>query len=138
MTDKQTEQPESELFDQTRFAEESVVFGAKQAEPPDIKAEKKTRSKLTLTLMIVFPVVMLLFVATLLLSSGGQNGMGLVSESPTPTPSPTVETELQRRFSILAREISLADPSSAQVAFPPIDFTLILEDATVLRQRRAR
>jgi hypothetical protein len=40
---------------------------------------------------------------------------------------------LQRELVLLEKDVEAADPLQAKLAFPPVNFELILEDATVLQ-----
>lgn len=65
--------------------------------------------------------------------SGPMNNSGGV-----PTPPPRQETELsalQRELILLEKDVEAADPLQAKLAFPPIDFELVLNDANLQQQR---
>lgn len=129
-TDKQSE---TGALDQTRFAEESVILPSASAQPPG--PVKKTGLTPLKILLVAVPIMFVLFVVSLLSPRGGQNGQGIMA-SPTPSLEPMTQSEIEKRFAALDADIRAADPTSFRLAFPPVDFTLDLQDATVRRQER--
>lgn len=121
-------------LDQTYFAEEVAVLPNHAPSSPSI-AKKPGPKKILIGIGAVFG---LLIVTVLFLSRG--NGPMMVQVTPTPTASGSaqVQSELDKRFAQLDTAIQLADPGATELAFPPLDFALNLQDATTRQQQRRR
>lgn len=135
---QETGEPETGPFDQTRFAEESVILPTADLSQKPVATAPKKRSPLVFLIggLVVFSLLAMVFV---LMLSRGRNGVGgPLIPTPSPEASPEMQSELQRRFQELAKDIDAADPGKGALAFPPIDFSLDLQDATALRQRQRR
>lgn len=131
MNENATEIIETDTLDQTRFAEEAVILPNPPAKPA---AAQRKRSPLLL-LALVVPVLFGLFVVSLTLMQR-QSDRQTAPASATPVPAAGTPTEIERRFDQLSSDIQAADPASFTLAFPPVDFTLDLQDASQLQLRR--
>ena len=121
-------------FDQTWFAEESV-FVDKQDPGAEVPFSQPNRSKLLL--LAGGGILAALVLGGLLLAL-----IWRPDSTPPLVPPATVNEDpvaigpLERQLLILQKDIEMADPLTSALAFPPVNFSLALEDATVLQQQQ--
>lgn len=121
------------VVNQTRFAEDVVIADVGSRAEADTAASK--RKTLYFFGGGVAMVVLLFFIV---IAQRMPTAMPLeLSASPTPLPTPAqVFTPLERLMQVLADDIERADPVDADVGFPPVNFTLRLEDASEIQLNR--
>lgn len=125
---------------QTHFAEDLSIEGYNDRGPVLAPTESDVAvsfwKKHQLPLLASGLALMVIFTIALFLPRSSEIDQDIVI-APTPT------TEAQRELSVLQRELILlekdieqADPLQAKLAFPPVNFTLKLDDATTLEQNQ--
>lgn len=117
---------------QTRFAEDVVIadYGAKEEDPQVAKRKKLLFFGGTM-------VVVVLGVLTVIAQRMPDAVPMRIDATPQPSPeAQEVVSPLRRVMQVLEQDIERADPVDAEVGFPPVDFTLRLEDATLIQQSR--
>lgn len=131
------ELPEPETFDtgeQTHFAEELPILVEGDYSDPTVVQPVKKPNRLALVGAIGIPIVLLVLISMLFLSRGGSRKV-----EPTPTPQASgaaVEKgEIERRLDLVNQDVQKADPFQPELAFPPLNFDLNLEDATLRNSR---
>ncbi len=130
------DEPESfHTGEQTRFAEDIPLIVEPRYDEEKVVQEPKKPSKFTLILVVGLPLVLILFVVTLL-ASRRQSRVVVPTPSPVASGSARIKGEIERRLDLVEQDIQKADPLQPELAFPPINFELNLEDAT-LRKARA-
>ncbi len=130
--------PAVEDLDQTFFGEESVVLPSTSVSAEATTAVKPAPPRWIKVLSGLIALLLILAVVGLMLINRSTDKQAQVLATPTPSPSPLVVSELERRFALLQADIELADPGQTELSFPPVDFTLDLQDATVLQEQNRR
>lgn len=122
--------------DQTKFAEDLVIWDEPYQEPsnePVVTTNAPKKSKL---LPILGLIVGVLFLVTgFSLMQTRQNNQQQVVETPAPQNVVNNQSELDKQLQQLEQDIDAADPIQAELAFPPVDFKLELQDGTLVKQR---
>lgn len=120
-------------LDQTLFAEEAVTVDRFDPEEPTVMPEKNNKARLYLLALVgllaafVFGGIFLVMLF--------RRPTALTSQTEESTPETTTQVDpLERQLLILKNDIEQADPLSSALAFPPVNFKLDLQDATVLQQ----
>lgn len=125
------------VIDQTHFTEDVVIEDVRVAQPTDetVKSTQpwwKTRTgliALAIGLLVVMMVTLPLF-----MSLNGQIDTPIDSVSESETELEEQVSELQRQLLLLEQDIESADPLESELAFPPVDYTLTLEDALTVER----
>jgi hypothetical protein len=121
---------------QTFFAEDVIIDQPKMprlsGSSDEIPQQPKWKRYTPLGAVLTLALLSVLTAGILLRQKNGTlNNPGAV---PTPAPQATTELSvLQRELVLLEKDVEAADPLQAKLAFPPVNFELILEDATVLQ-----
>jgi len=120
------------LADQTFFAEDVVIEDVHALDAtgqPDGVSPPWWRSRKGLFAIAGGAMFVLAIMVALLLSLNQQ--IQVVPEEKTPQQSASEEavSELQKQLLLLSEDIAAADPLQTELAFPPVDFSLELEDA---------
>lgn len=155
MESKAASEPEEEMaaepegnLQQTRFAED-IVLNALTTKPHPTESTDPTHPRQAVApvspkrkfLPVMIGLVIALFFITAVSIFMPRNDMGSVLPTPTPAAQAEQATQLsalERELLLLEKDIEAADPLQAKLAFPPVDFTFVLEDATVLQAEQQR
>lgn len=125
---------------QTQFAEDLSIEGYTSQGP--VLAPTETEEvvpfwkKHKLLLLASGLALMVIFTLAMMMPRSNEMDPNIVV-----TPTPTTEAQqalsvLQRELILLEKDIEQADPLQAKLAFPPVNFTLELDDATTLEQNQ--
>jgi hypothetical protein len=125
-------QQSDQQLDQTWFMEESSFID--KQEPQILEPAKTSKKKLYLLagLGLAAAFVIGLLIIVLILRSSNTNTPQIILEE---TQETTPLGALERQLLILKNDIDTADPLDSVLAFPPVNFKLGLEDATLLQQK---
>ncbi len=128
-----------DLPEQTRFAEEAVIFSdvPKVGSPIPLEASPKRPPYLLLIPVGVLFILALLFVAALF--SRRQESSLIQFDRPSEaSASSRIRPEIERRLRLVETDVAESDPIEPQLAFPPISFELDLQDATTRQNTQRR
>lgn len=128
---KASVQPDQQL-DQTWFVEESSLIDKQEmsTEVPENTSKKKLYLLAGLGLLAAFAIA--LMVVVMLLRSSNSDSPEIILEQTNET---STIGALERQLLILKNDIDTADPLDSVLAFPPVNFKLGLDDATMLQQK---
>lgn len=126
---------------QTQFAEDVVMTQPlhpvvhSEAGETVLPVRSPLKSKGALIALLSVAALGVMGVGLMLRPNQPQNAdIGVIPQSQIQgTSEPSV---LQRELILLEKDIEAADPLQAKLAFPPINFELSLEEATLLQQQR--
>jgi len=120
-------------LDQTWFMADSALIDKQEMEDQPTPA-KTSQKKLYLLaifgLLAAFVLGGLMLVVLFRPKQTGNNATPTAIEEAAAPMGP-----LERQLEILKNDIETADPLDSALSFPPVDFKLGLQDATVLQQR---
>lgn len=122
------------VIDQTHFAEDVVIediqatSSAAETEGAKAPAPWWKTSKGIAGIVIGLLLVMIISL-TLVMNLNGQMTPAPDITSESEQGSDAQVSELQRQLLLLEQDIEAADPLESELAFPPVDYSLTLEDA---------
>lgn len=124
---------------QTQFTEDLMIEGMSGRKPvvePVVLSSMPFWKRHKLPLLGLGLALVTVMTIGIMLPRASQNNEDVL---PSPTPSTAAALELsalQREVILLEKDIEQADPLQAKLAFPPVSFTLELQDATALKQNQ--
>ncbi len=122
------------IMHQTHFAEDVVIEDVQNELPDEAtsgKQEKKSwwKNPKIILLIAVAVVAGILMILTVLLQQNMDNVPVFEPEETQNQEQQEQVDELKRQLLLLEKDIESADPLQAELAFPPITFDQVLEDA---------
>lgn len=126
---------------QTRFSEEIPLFSPIIRHDDDANVAvvpKRKISPLLLAALILVPVLLIGFMVFIFMSARGTRAPTQFQAPPEATVSGKIRSSLEEKLRLVEIDVENADPVEPQLAFPPMNFELDLEDASVRQQRQRR